>query len=261
MSELNEFRKKVEEFRKRLREDFEQLLKRYEKALEEFEENVEVLHEDELRDAYSEVRALRMKLRSGLFKLNREFRHMVYDLRRKLSRLALRLPEEYGGAVDEIRNALAEAREELEGYRDSALELARRLSVLEMHIRRKLGKPAVLPVEAELIGGFDRLIVGIEEVLREALSSAGRILSKTSEVISSVRIPESDARIIRLLVDAGIFRSRNDALAFFVHKGIEASREWLEKVKDRLEKIKELQEEMRKELEKIFHSKEGPSES
>lgn len=258
MSELEEFRRRVEEFRRRLREDFERLLKQYEEALEELEEKVEALREDKLRDFYPEVRALRMSLRSGLYGLHREFRRMLYDLRRKLRRLALRLPEEYGGAVDEVRRALAEAREELEGYRNFALDLASRLSRLEIRVRRGLGEQAASPVEAgALVKGFDRLIVGIEEVLREALSSAGRILSKTSEVISSVRIPESDARVIRLLVDAGIFRSRNDALAFFVHKGIEASREWLERVKDRLEKIRELQEEMRRELEKISHGEKG----
>ncbi|MEM1817088.1 MAG: M protein, partial [Desulfurococcaceae archaeon] len=52
------------------------------------------------------------------------------------------------------------------------------------------------------------------------------------------------------LVEAGVFKSRSEAVAFFTKKGIEASRDWLEKVREHLTKIKELREQVKKELEK-----------
>ncbi|MEM3712553.1 MAG: ribbon-helix-helix domain-containing protein, partial [Thermoproteota archaeon] len=73
-----------------------------------------------------------------------------------------------------------------------------------------------------------------------------------SMVVSSVRLPKADLELIDALVEAGIFKSRNEGIAFFAHKGIEASRDWLNKVRVKIEEIKRLQEEAKKEMEKIF---------
>jgi Arc/MetJ-type ribon-helix-helix transcriptional regulator len=89
----------------------------------------------------------------------------------------------------------------------------------------------------------------VGETLKEALEEARRATEAVSTVISSIRLREEDARVIDELVEAGIFRSRSEAVAFFVRKGIEASREWLEKVRENIRKIRELQEEVRRELE------------
>ncbi|MEM4869394.1 MAG: hypothetical protein QW579_06130 [Desulfurococcaceae archaeon] len=90
----------------------------------------------------------------------------------------------------------------------------------------------------------------IEETVERSIEEARRTLETATTVVSSIRLREEDARIIDELVDAGIFRSRSEAVAFFTHKGIEASREWLEKVKEQIERIKELRDEVRRELEK-----------
>ncbi|MEM1641855.1 MAG: ribbon-helix-helix protein, CopG family, partial [Desulfurococcaceae archaeon] len=89
-----------------------------------------------------------------------------------------------------------------------------------------------------------------EETVERSIEEARRTLETATTVVSSIRLREEDARIIDELVDAGIFRSRSEAVAFFTHKGIEASREWLEKVKEQIERIKELRDEVRRELEK-----------
>lgn len=89
----------------------------------------------------------------------------------------------------------------------------------------------------------------VGEALKEAFEEARRATETVSTVISSIRLREEDARIIDELVDAGVFRSRSEAVAFFVRRGIEASKEWLEKVKENIKRIRELQEEVRRELE------------
>jgi Arc/MetJ-type ribon-helix-helix transcriptional regulator len=78
----------------------------------------------------------------------------------------------------------------------------------------------------------------------------------SSVVISSVRLPEADLKVIDSLVEAGIFKSRNEAIAFFIHRGIEASKDWLEKINATLENIRKLQEEAKKEIMSMFKEEE-----
>jgi len=90
----------------------------------------------------------------------------------------------------------------------------------------------------------------VEEAVRTALEETRRALESATTVISSIRLREEDVSIIDELVEAGVFKSRSEAVAFFTKKGIEASRDWLEKVREHLTKIKELREQVKKELEK-----------
>lgn len=90
----------------------------------------------------------------------------------------------------------------------------------------------------------------VGEALRTAMEEIKRATESVSTIVSSIRLREEDAKIIDELVDSGIFKSRSEAVAFFTRKGIEASKEWLEKVRENIGKIRELQEEVRRELEK-----------
>ncbi|RLE98113.1 MAG: hypothetical protein DRJ57_03880, partial [Thermoprotei archaeon] len=69
-----------------------------------------------------------------------------------------------------------------------------------------------------------------------------------SVVISSIRLPQGDVEMIDLLVEAGVFRSRSEAVAYFTHKGLEASRDLLERVKSKVEELKRIREELVKEF-------------
>ena len=62
---------------------------------------------------------------------------------------------------------------------------------------------------------------------------------------------ERDLEVIDMLVEAGIFRSRSEAVAYFTHRGIEASKEWLEQVKGKVEELRKLREEVRMSLEEL----------
>ncbi|MEM0224633.1 MAG: ribbon-helix-helix protein, CopG family [Desulfurococcaceae archaeon] len=90
----------------------------------------------------------------------------------------------------------------------------------------------------------------VSDAIKQALSETRKALEYASTVVSSIRLRDEDMKLIDELVEAGIFKSRSEAVAFFTRKGIEASRDWLEKVKENLAKIKELREQILKELSK-----------
>jgi Arc/MetJ-type ribon-helix-helix transcriptional regulator/biotin operon repressor len=88
---------------------------------------------------------------------------------------------------------------------------------------------------------IDRFVEDVEKALED--------VSKRVTQVVSVRIKEKDLEIIDKLVEAGIFRSRSEAVAFFTGRGIQASKEWIEKALEHAKKIKELQESIRREIE------------
>lgn len=82
------------------------------------------------------------------------------------------------------------------------------------------------------------------DYLEKAFEDTGR---RATQVVS-VRIKEKDLEIIDRLTEVGIFRSRSEAVAFFTRRGIEASKDWIEKALEQAKKIKELQEAIRREI-------------
>ena len=70
----------------------------------------------------------------------------------------------------------------------------------------------------------------------------------SSTVISSIRLPREDAEIIDLLVEAGIFKSRSEAVSYFTHKGIEANRELIGNIRSKVEELKKIRENLVKEF-------------
>jgi Arc/MetJ-type ribon-helix-helix transcriptional regulator len=255
MSSLNDFRSRVEAFRKSMKNSYENLFKKYEGFLEEFKKADLSISKDKLIDLYLDVKRLRIDFKRDLKNLYEDSRKAIRDFKIGLRELVSTLPKEYAEGADEIRRMLAEAAEDLEKYLRLSRDLERSFREFESRIRSLLVTKIPHPVPSVIVkmdNLTEALTEALDNALREAFSSTEKVLSKATEVVSSIRIPESDAKLIKLLVDAGIFRSRNEALAYFAHKGIEASRDWLNRIQERLHKIRELQEEARKELEEIF---------
>jgi len=94
---------------------------------------------------------------------------------------------------------------------------------------------------------IEQAIDSVTRSVEEALKTIG----KTPNIVSA-RINRRDLEVVDQLVQAGIFKTRSEAVAFFVAKGIEASKEWVQRALDQAKKIKELQESLRKEVERQF---------
>ncbi len=75
--------------------------------------------------------------------------------------------------------------------------------------------------------------------------SAGR-----ANVVAS-RISDEDIRLIDMLVEAGIFSTRSEAVAYLVSEGIKARRDTFDRVSTSLEEIRKTRREAEKQVEKL----------
>lgn len=247
-------------------EDLEQILeeakKIREEALAKLRELGEKLSsiESGYRSATSEADLLALLVEAR--KLESELKNLKFAVKTKAKELLLRAASRYspGSPVysdlkDYIEDVVDEGVfDELEDRLDDVIDYIKD-SLRSTRGRRKFPVVAVeVPGGVKVVKGdfrvLDEALREIDRIIKDALSGAW--LKAPSTIISSVRLPQADLSVIDLLVEAGIFRSRNEGIAFFVHKGIECSRDWLEKVRSKVEEIRRLQEETRKELEGIL---------
>jgi Arc/MetJ-type ribon-helix-helix transcriptional regulator len=162
-----------------------------------------------------------------------------------------------GESVKEVKMGEEELRKLASELRDRIREVVDRIEEIGERIRRARGGRSFSvwiwgPPLDELVRGVDLTIDRILKVTEELVRGAERAVEDMGRRITqvvSVRIRDRDLEVIDKLVDAGIFRSRSEAVAFFARRGIEASREWIEKALEQARRIKEIQESLRREIE------------
>jgi len=89
--------------------------------------------------------------------------------------------------------------------------------------------------------------------LQEVAKSIREVLKERGNVIMT-RLNDDDLEKIDALVEVELFKSRSEAVAYFIHEGIKARTDLFDKVTPTVEKIRQLKREARETLEK-------PSES
>ncbi|MEM2021659.1 MAG: ribbon-helix-helix domain-containing protein [Zestosphaera sp.] len=139
--------------------------------------------------------------------------------------------------LEEVLERVDEVNERLRGYRRKGFE------VYVGFTPRKVLHNVFKDIEVSMEG----IREGVEKALESLEETLSMTFGKPSQVVS-VRIREDDLEVIDRLVEAGIFRSRSEAVAYFTRKGVEASSEWINKATEQAKKIKELQDSIRKEL-------------
>lgn len=280
MSAVDEEAEKIKkEIEKRI-EDLSKLLDAHFSRVSEIEE--EIVSEKErgkLWDRLIEIRSLKDEAKVEKIKIKE-------DLVNKVSELKKKIRESYSGAPRETLEIALEKLENLTDFLDDKLDGVEekldsffdKVEEVEDKIKDKIKERKKYFVYAESPRSQDITIripeikiPDIGNIINEALSKVQVggpsvvISSVPSVVVSSVRLPETDLKLIDALVDAGIFKSRNEGIAFFAHRGIESSKDWLLKVKEKLDEIRKLQEEAKAELEKIISGqtdkKEGTEEN
>lgn len=252
MSTVDDFEKRIKELRDEMEKELSSIMERLRNESKNISAKLDELKGKDDRVAYEELRKLLLEARENLSdlrlelqRLEHKFRSQLHDLRMDIEHSNLGHSEKI--KLDDMINGLNYLlRDMSENIRESLEDLGDLVSELRTRVKYALRKGQ------GIISVGLRSLPDIGKIIDDAMEIAKRSIEGATTVISSVRIPESDARIIDELVNAGLFRSRNEALAFFVHKGIESSKEWLDKVNERITRIKELQDEIRKELDQLF---------
>jgi len=94
--------------------------------------------------------------------------------------------------------------------------------------------------------------VAPQELKDEILIKFGKGLGDRGNVVMT-RLDDADLKQIDALVEVEVFKSRSEAVAFFIRQGIQARKDLFEKVMPTVEKIRELKQQAQKELSKKEH--------
>jgi len=92
------------------------------------------------------------------------------------------------------------------------------------------------------ISKFPEIVKSIREVLKER----GNVIM--------TRLNDDDLEKIDAFVEVELFKSRSEAVAYFIHEGIKARNDLFDKVTPTVEKIRQLKKEARETLEKPHES-------
>jgi len=79
----------------------------------------------------------------------------------------------------------------------------------------------------------------------------GSLISTGRANVVASRIGDDDLQLIDMLLEAGIFNTRSEAVAYLVSEGIKARRDTLEKVSTSLEEIRKTRKEAENQIEKL----------
>ena len=91
----------------------------------------------------------------------------------------------------------------------------------------------------------------IKKVIDKALASRNTVLS--------IRINEDCDKNLRMLVDAGLFKSRSESAAFLIHEGIKNQEPLFTKISSQLHKIDKIKGELKSIISKEMEKPESPA--
>lgn len=226
----------MEERIRKLFKDIEEEKARIEEMIRDALERIQEIYsvsEEDIRKGFRMFKELRRdvaSIKASVSMARGRFRRELRGFRRELARLS-KMGEEAGGELSSMLEEADDAVGEFEEAVKAGLEeLTDSLGDLRNALRDMLREA--------------RHAVSVSVGRRELVLNRGR----ESMVISSIRLPREDAEMIDLLVEAGIFRSRSEAVSYFAHKGIEASRDLLERVRSKVEELRKIRESLAREF-------------
>ncbi|MEM2584702.1 MAG: hypothetical protein QXP99_04175, partial [Thermoproteota archaeon] len=224
---MNSLEREFNQFKDRVKDAFNRLfehLKTSFSRVSEIEGKV-WLEKDSpgLWDLLKEVKEIKQRVKDETRKTKESILVDFKDFRRKVR-------EDHSRESEELRQYVEDKLSELRDFLDSSFdeagdgldEFLNRVEDVEEKIRSRIrelkeGKVSLMTLK---IPGGEVKIPDIGKLIESSLSKAWS--GMPSMVVSSVRLPKADLELIDALVEAGIFKSRNEGIAFFAHKGIEA---------------------------------------
>ncbi|RJS94570.1 hypothetical protein CW705_00130 [Candidatus Bathyarchaeota archaeon] len=136
----------------------------------------------------------------------------------------------------EFRDAYKEAiREWLENYKSALKEWKERFKIWKMQLKEEISK-----------GSFPPLPPMPEIPRMPPLPLHGA----RSNVVAS-RIGDEELKLIDMLIEAGLFETRSEAVAFLVKEGIKARQDIIEKVSSALDEIRKIRSQAEEQVKKL----------
>ena len=121
--------------------------------------------------------------------------------------------------------------------------------------------PAAQSLGEEVSRIIERSIGVAMKSLDEAMKKLDKALKGGAAIgpsyVVSVRLPQADLDVADALVEAGVFKSRSEAVAFLAHKGVESVKPVLQELMGKLEELKKTQEKLREELRRALEGELG----
>jgi len=207
-----------------------------------------------LRAKHQEMLAARRQMEA---KRKIEERRMN-DLERMTDTIETRA-EEAEEQLDEAEQGLEEAEEEYEECADEDEREMPDLSHIESKVRKAMDKLN----KVNLAGLGEAISVAVNQSM-----AAGGLAGRTGFDVERMRqelggrsntvmtrISDEDLATLDTLVDAGLASSRSECAAMFVHEGIIARRDLIDRVKQKADQIRRLKDSMRDELKSIGGAK------
>lgn len=114
--------------------------------------------------------------------------------------------------------------------------------------RAKESKKEVGDAEIGVVCACPEDIPNLQNI-QQIVQSVRTALKERGNVIMT-RLNDEDLEKIDALVEVELFKSRSEAVAYFIHEGIKARKDLFDKVTPTVEKIRQLKEEARANLEK-----------
>ncbi|MCD6369024.1 MAG: hypothetical protein J7L38_04415 [Thermoproteales archaeon] len=193
------------------------------------------------------------ELKEEMLRLKREFTEELDRIRREGKNLSSR--DDFKRLLNEINDLSRRVSQSLNSIMKESTTLMEEitrdiheaLKRMDLEHSKKLEKTLIQYREdvKRMIDNFKNFAV----LFRSEARALSRELFENMKgiswtTVSTVRLSREDMDVINMLVDAGVFRTRSEAIAFFVHKGIEASRDWLSELKSKIEELKKVRDEI-----------------
>ncbi len=111
-------------------------------------------------------------------------------------------------------------------------------------------------------GTFDELGSQVEKFAVKTAESIKKVIDKamaSRNTVLTIRVNEDSDNKLRMLVEAGLFKSRSESAAFLIHEGIKCQEPLFTKISSQMHKIEKIKTELKDIISEEMTKVETPS--
>jgi len=108
---------------------------------------------------------------------------------------------------------------------------------------------------------LDELGAQVEKIAVKTAESIKKVIDKAMvarNTVLTIRVNDESKEKLRMLVDAGLFKSRSESAAFLIQEGIKSQEELFAKISSKLKKIDKIKDELKDIVSEEIESEKTP---